>query len=102
MKFREKPIEAFQYTGSDSIKNSKGEWLIPKWAITAFCYGILSFFYCNDGDYSPSELQLKDSKGNEEYVNFGDYIMQKHNGEIVAISEEDFLKYYERVSDDGK
>ena len=100
MKFREKPIEAFQYTGVDSLKNDKGEWLIPKWAVTALFYGIL---YQTIAD----ELWLKKIKNDkasfdEEFVNFGDYVMQKPNGEIVAISEEDFLKNYEQVSDDGE
>ena len=96
MMFREKPIEAFQYVGEKTFKNDKGEWKIPKWAVTALFYGILHIsYYCDSVD----GLWLKDSAGDSQRVNYEDYLVQKHNGEIIVVSAEDFESSYEQVSE---
>ena len=88
-KYRKKPveIEAFCYDGD--LKNSKGEYYVPSWAVDAFGNGML--FY--EGQ---AELYVKTLEGNM-HVSVGDYIIRGVEGELYPCKPDIFEKTYDEV-----
>lgn len=93
MKYRKKPveIEAFQYDGD--LKNSKGEWYVPKWAVEAFENDIM--FY-DSTNAEPCELFIKTLEG-IHHVSVNDYVIQGIKGELYPCKPDIFETTYEVV-----
>lgn len=94
MKFRKKPVvvEAFHYDGD--LKDSKGHWYVPKWAVKAYENNVM--FYGREPHflYSPSELFIQTLEGTR-HVSVGDYIIKDVNGELYPCKLDIFAKTYE-------
>lgn len=87
-------VEAFQYDGD--LKNSKGEWYVPDWAVQAFKAGVL--FYGKD---DPWELYLKTIHGNTR-VDVGEYVVRNENGILYVFGKaafESWYDWYEKVGE---
>lgn len=95
MKYRKKPveIEAFQYDGD--LKNSKGEWYVPDWAVTAFKSGIMYYDSWN-GREEPCELFINTLEG-RHHVSVGDYVIKGVHGELYPCKPDIFTETYEAV-----
>lgn len=93
MEYKKKPviIEAFQYDGD--LKNSKGEWCVPEWAIKAFENGIM--FY-EEYNQEPSELFIKTLEG-KHHVSVNDYVIKGVHGELYPCKPDIFEETYEVV-----
>lgn len=93
MEYKKKPviIEAFQYDGD--LKNSKGEWCVPEWAIKAFENGIM--FY-EEYNQKPSELFIKTLEG-KHHVSVNDYVIKGVQDELYPCKPDIFEKTYEVV-----
>lgn len=100
MKYKKKPvvIEAFRYDGD--LKDSKGNWYVPQWAITAFEQDIM-FYARNVHPYnSPSELFIQTLEGTH-HVSVGDYVIQGVNGELYPCKPDIFEQTYEELEDES-
>lgn len=92
-KYRSKEVfEAFQFDGD--LKNSKGEWYVPDWAVQAFKVGVL--FYGKD---DPWELYLKTLYGDNR-VGVGDYVTKNKYGILRVLKKANFESLYEKVESD--
>ena len=91
MKYQKKPVivEAFKFDGD--LKNSKGEWYVPEWAVKAFENGIM--FYGKD---APWELYIKTLEG-VHHVSVGDYVIQGVKGELYPCKPDIFGETYVEV-----
>lgn len=91
MKYQKKPVivEAFKFDGD--LKNSKGEWYVPEWAVKAFENGIL--FYGTD---DPWELYIKTLEG-VHHVSVGDYVIQGVKDELYPCKPDIFEETYGEV-----
>lgn len=94
MKYRKKPveIEAFQYDGD--LKDSKGEWRVPTWAIKAFEEDIM--FHDSWNGEPPYDLFIKTLEGTH-HVSINDYVIQGVQGEPYPCKPDIFEATYERV-----
>lgn len=74
MKATTKPvtIEFFKYDGD--LKNSKGEYYVPDWAVKAYEDGTIYF-------KDQGEMYIKTHEG-DHHVSVGDYILRGVNGEL--------------------
>ena len=88
-KYRKRPvvIEAFQYDGD--LINSKGEWYVPDWAVTAKKSGIIYFKDAGDMYIETLEGDMK--------TDVGDYIIQGIKGELYPCKPDIFEQTYEAV-----
>ena len=91
MKYQKKPVivEAFKFDGD--LKNSKGEWYVPEWAVKAFENGIM--FYGKD---DPWKLYIKTLEG-IHHVSVGDYVIQGVKGELYPCKPDIFEETYIEV-----
>lgn len=96
MKYIKKPvtIETFRFDGD--LKNSKGEYYVPEWAVEAFKIGILYYGRFQD---RPHELFIETLEG-LHHVSVGDYVIQGVKGELYSCKPDIFKATYELVSDE--
>lgn len=96
MKYRKKPveIEAFQYDGD--LKNSKGEWYVPEWAVKAFENGVMYYKNPVSPLLSPYELYIKTLEG-EHHVSVNDFVIRGVQGELYPCKPDIFEATYEAV-----
>lgn len=94
MKFRKKPVvvEAFQYDGD--LKDSKGNWYVPQWAITAYENKVMFYGREPHPFNSPYELYIETLEG-IHHVTVGDYVIQGVNGELYPCKPDIFEQTYE-------
>lgn len=92
MKYRKKPviIEAFQYNGN--LKNSKGEWYIPDWAMAAFENGTMYYDLC----LGSIALFVNTLEG-RYIISVGDYVIKGVQGELYPCKPDIFEATYEIV-----
>lgn len=96
MKYRKKPvtIEAFQYAGT--LKDCKGNYCVPSWAVEAFESGTM--YYKSILANIPPELIIHTLEG-DHLVNIGDYIIRGIQGELYPCKPDIFEQTYERVEE---
>lgn len=94
MKYRKKPVvvEAFQYDGD--LKDSKGNWYVPEWAITAYENKVMFYGRGANPLYASYALYIQTVVGTY-HVSVGDYIVKGVNGEIYPCESDIFEKTYE-------
>lgn len=97
MKYRKKPIEieAFQYDGD--LKDSKGNYYVPEWAVKAFENGVIHFGALKFNE-APCELFIDTLEGTH-HVNVGDYIIKGIKGELYSCKPDIFAMTYEKVEE---
>lgn len=97
MKYRKKPIEieAFQYDGD--LKDSKGNYYVPEWAVKAFENGVIHFGALKFNE-APCELFIDTLEGTH-HVSDGDYIIKGIKGELYSCNPDIFAMTYERVEE---
>lgn len=95
MKYKNKlvEIEAFKYDGD--LKNSKGEWYVPDWAVTAFENEKI-YYDSLDGREEPCELFIN-ALNCKYHVSVGDYVIKGVQGEIYPCKKDIFEETYEAV-----
>lgn len=87
-------VEAFQYDGD--LKNSDGEWYVPRWAVNAYESGVM-FYDSEDSVSPPCELYIKTLEG-VHHVSVGDYVIQGVKGELYPCKPDIFEMTYEVVN----
>lgn len=97
MKYRKKPIEieAFQYDGD--LKDSKGNYYVPEWAVKAFENRVMHFGALKFNE-PPCELFIDTLEGTH-HVNVGDYIIKGIKGELYSCKPDIFAMTYEKVEE---
>ena len=98
MKYRKKPviIEAFKYDGD--LKNSKGVYYVPEWAVEAHKAGDI-FYGSADGKQPPTELYIRTLEGTH-HASVGDYIIRGVKGEIYPCKPDIFEQTYEPAGEE--
>ena len=87
--------KAFQYDGD--LKDSRGNYYVPDWAVKAFESGDLFYTSPLSPVYPPCELYIKTLEG-DHHVSVGDYIIRGVSGELYPCKPDIFHKTYEAVT----